>query len=110
MIAGYAMNTLDIGRGRLQAGLRVEGDALLAITGYHVTLDAKGHYVSTESGFRQPQLQRTCFRACNTGSSFDPITDIRLAYGMGIARPHFGDLPPFIVENDKKIRSSVGNP
>src|SRR5262249_8893929 len=36
--AGYVMNTMDIGRGHLQAGLRVEGTSA-SYTGYHVTLD-----------------------------------------------------------------------
>ena len=35
---------------------------------------------------------------------------IRAAYGMGIARPNFADLPPFITEDDKKNTVKVGNP
>ena len=108
VIAGYAMNTLDIGRGRLQAGLRVEGTHS-SFTGYHVTLDAKGHYVSTEpvSGSHD---YTNVFPSVQYKFSFNPNTDMRLAYGMGIARPAFGDLPPYIVENDKKHSVSVGNP
>jgi outer membrane receptor protein involved in Fe transport len=35
---------------------------------------------------------------------------IRAAYGRGVARPHFGDLPPFLVEYDRRNTISVGNP
>ena len=108
VIAGYAMNTLDIGRGRLQAGLRVEGTQS-SFTGYHVTLDAKGHYVSTEP-VNGSHNYTNVFPSVQYKFSFNPNTDMRLAYGMGIARPDFGDLPPYIVENDKKRSVSVGNP
>ena len=35
---------------------------------------------------------------------------MRAVYGMGIARPNFGDLPPFILEQDRRRTVSVGNP
>src|SRR5262249_36957430 len=75
----------------------------------HVTLDAKGHYVSTTpvSGSHD---YANVFPSVQYKFSFDTNTDVRLVYGMGIARPNFGDLPPYIVENDKKRSVSIGNP
>jgi TonB-dependent receptor len=40
----------------------------------------------------------------------DSNTNIRAVYGRGIARPNFGDLPPYLVENDSRKSSSAGNP
>ena len=37
-------------------------------------------------------------------------TNLRLGYGMGIARPNFSDLPPYIVEAGGDGQVSVGNP
>ena len=37
-------------------------------------------------------------------------TNVRLAYGMGIARPNFGDLPPYLLEQDRRRSIGVGNP
>src|SRR5262249_36393184 len=34
----------------------------------------------------------------------------RVAYGRGIARPNFSDLPPFLLEQDRRRSISVGNP
>jgi TonB-dependent receptor len=106
--AGYVMNSIDIGRGHLQAGLRVEGTHA-SYTGYHVTLDSHGHYVSTTpvSGTSD---YTNAFPSVQYKFGFDANTDLRLSYGMGIARPNFGDLPPFIAENDKKQSISIGNP
>jgi TonB-dependent receptor len=42
--------------------------------------------------------------------AFDTNTNIRAVYGMGIARPNFGDLPPYILEQDRRRSISVGNP
>jgi hypothetical protein len=40
------MNTIDFGRVRLQTGVRIE-TTQSDFTGYHVTVDSNGHYVST---------------------------------------------------------------
>jgi TonB-dependent receptor len=42
--------------------------------------------------------------------ALDANTNLRVAYGRGIARPNFSDLPPFVLEQDKKKTISVGNP
>src|SRR5262249_34261104 len=106
VIAGYVMNTFDFGRSRLQAGVRVEGTHA-DYTGYHVTLDSKGHYVSTEPVSGSSDYTNA-LPSVQYKFGFDPNTDIRLVYGMGIARPNFGDLPPYVLESDKKKTINVG--
>jgi TonB-dependent receptor len=108
VIAGYVMNTFDFVRSRLQAGVRVEATHS-DYTGYHVTLDSKGHYVST-SPVSGASNYTDALPSVQYKFGFDPNTDVRLVYGMGIARPNFGDLPPYVLESDKKKSISVGNP
>src|SRR5262249_4974558 len=95
--AGYAMDSMDIGRGRLQAGVRVE-TTRSSYTGYHVTLDSKGHYVST-SPVSGSSDYTNVLPSVQYRFGFDANTNLRLAYGTGIARPNFGDLPPYVIES-----------
>lgn len=106
--AGYFMNTVDVGRFHLLAGLRFEGTQE-DLLGYHVTFDSKGNYASTtpvtrKSSYVDP-LPSVQVRYALTSES-----GIRFAYGRGIARPNFGNLPPFFTENDRRNSISVGNP
>jgi len=104
--AGYAMNTINFGPVRLQTGVRIEatGDSLL---GNNVILN-KGKYVTTAPVIGDhdyvdvlPSVQLQYVFGDNK---------IRAAYGMGIARPNFGELPPFITQDDARNKVSVGNP
>jgi TonB-dependent receptor len=106
--AEYIMNTFDWGTSHLQTGVRVESTSA-SYTGNVVVVNKSGKYVSTSpvSGDQQytnvlPSVQ---FRL-----ALDTNTNIRIAYGRGIARPNFSDLPPYLVEQDKKNSISVGNP
>jgi TonB-dependent receptor len=108
VFAAYAMNTITFGKARLQTGLRVE-TTQSKFTGNQVTFDANGKYVSTiavpgKNNYTDvlPSVQ---FQYAIT-----PNTNFRAAYGIGIARPNFGDLPPYIVENDRRQSVRVGNP
>jgi outer membrane receptor protein involved in Fe transport len=94
--AGYVMNTIEFGRFHLQTGLRFEGTQT-SNTGYHVTNDVNGDYVSTTP-------------VTGSGSYFNPLpsvqlryridneSDIRAVYGRGISRPDPYQLVPYIVE------------
>jgi TonB-dependent receptor len=106
--AAYAMNTLNFNRVRVQFGARFEGTQS-DFVGRHVATNADGDWVATtpvpgSSSYvdvlPSVQLQYT----------FAHETDLRLGYGMGIARPNFSDLPPYIVEATSDGQVSVGNP
>jgi TonB-dependent receptor len=106
--AGYVMNTVTFGRVRLQTGVRFEGTQE-DVLGNFVQVNSDGTFVSN-------QRQR------NTSSYVDVLPSaqlrfglgqdsaIRLVYGRGIARPDFGDLPPFKLKDDSANKVSVGNP
>jgi TonB-dependent receptor len=106
--AAYVMNTLDFGNARLQAGLRIESTQA-SYTGYHVTIDADGQYVST-APVSGSSNYTNALPSVQYKYAFDPNTNLRLVYGMGISRPNFSDLPPFIVQDDQGQTVSVGNP
>src|SRR6185437_947452 len=93
--AGYAMDSITFGNFRLQAGVRIEstGDVLRA---NNITLDPSGNFAGAtplngNNGYINvfPSVQGQY----RIGSS----TVLRAAYGMGIARPNFGDTAPFLV-------------
>ena len=106
--AGYAMNTLNFGRTRVETGLRIEATQS-NFTGYHVIFDPTGKYVSTT-----PVLGSNSYvnvlPTVNVQYAFTPNTDIRVGYGRGIARPNFSDLPPYILQDESSQQILVGNP
>jgi TonB-dependent receptor len=94
--AGYVMNTINFGKARVQAGVRIEGtqDSFVGnvinvngrkfVPGSLVQVPGEASYVDV-----LPSVQFQ-YR-------FGSDTLVRAGYGMGIARPNFGDLPPFVV-------------
>jgi TonB-dependent receptor len=106
--AGYAMNTIDANRSRLQAGVRVEVTRS-SYTGNHVTLDHDGHYVSTQP-LNDSSNYTNVLPSVQYRYAFTENTNLRAVYGMGIARPNFGDLPPYVLQQDRRNSISVGNP
>ncbi|WP_263367197.1 TonB-dependent receptor [Edaphobacter bradus] len=89
--AGYAMNTIGIGRFRFQAGLRIEAtdttynanQVLLNNGAYDSTVPITG-----SSGYINilPSVQMQ-YRVDNN-------TTLRATYGRGISRPNFSDIVP----------------
>jgi TonB-dependent receptor len=108
VIAGYLMNTLDFGPVRLQTGVRFEATQS-AFTGYHVTLDSQGNFASATPVLGN-QTYTDVLPSVQLIYKIDQNTNIRAVYGRGIARPNFGDLPPYLVENDRRKSLSAGNP
>ena len=106
--AGYAMNTLNFGRTRVETGVRIEATQS-NFTGYHVTFDTNGNYVST-TPVRGSNSYVNALPSVNVQYAFTPTTDIRAGYGRGIARPNFADLPPYILQDDSSQQILVGNP
>jgi TonB-dependent receptor len=106
--AGYVMNSITLGRFRIYTGVRFEGTNL-DVRGYKVSVDADGNYVSTD-----PVSQNSGYvdvlPSAEVRFALTPDSGIRVAYGRGIARPNFGDLPPYVVLNDRKNTIDVGNP
>lgn len=98
--AGYVMNTIDLNKFRVVAGLRFENtseeDAGNAAAGAKST---KGSYLDI--------LPSASVRYAVT-----PMSGIRLVYGRGLARPNFSDLVSFASISPGGVRtlSSVGNP
>jgi len=93
--AGYVMNTISFGKARLLAGVRIEGtqDSFIGnqinvaadnVLGSLVRIPGEASYVDI---LPSAQFQ---YR-------FGSDTLLRAAYGIGISRPNYGDLPPFVV-------------
>jgi TonB-dependent receptor len=106
--AGYLMNSITLGRFRVYAGLRFEGTNL-DVTGYTVKVDSAGDWVSTNP-VKQSSGYVDVLPSAQVRYAISPESGIRVAFGMGIARPDFGDLPPYVVLNDRKNSISIGNP
>ena len=111
--AGYAMNTIEFGRFRLQTGLRIEATQL-NILGYLVTntTDSQGNLVDTVT----PQPASTWYwdplPSIQLRYALTPDSDIRAVYGRGISRPNPYDLVPYVTKDDttNPISIAVGNP
>ena len=106
--AGYLMNTITFGKARIETGVRIE-TTRSQFTGYHVTFDNSGAYVSTTPVLGD-NLYVNPLPSVNFQYALTPNTNIRAGYGRGIARPNFSDLPPSILESDVNQQVSVGNP
>ena len=108
--AGYVMNTISMGRLRLQTGLRIEStrDNVFA---NQVTLDANGDFVPPAVPLRTSNSYVDAFPSVQAQYRITSDTILRAAYGMGIARPNFGDIAPFFVDDPTSTPEfSKGNP
>ncbi len=108
--AGYVMNTINLGRVRLQAGVRIEGTqgSFLANSVPTSNGDVAGPITQVPGS----QSYVDVLPSVQFQYRFGDDTILRAAYGIGIARPNFSDLPPFIVQtlDSKRPRASLGNP
>jgi TonB-dependent receptor len=106
--AGYAMNTVDIGRVRLVTGLRIEGTQVHTLScncndpvtgGGPVNVPLTGSYVDF-------------LPSASVRVRLDDSSDIRVVYGRGLARPD----PQFLTTavsidlTTKPYTYSIGNP
>ena len=106
--AGYAMDTTRFGRVHVQAGVRVERTSG-SYTGNRVVTDSAGRYASTVP-VGGDHAYTSVLPSVQLRYEIDPQTNLRAVYGQGISRPNFGDLVPFIVENDRRATVRAGNP
>jgi TonB-dependent receptor len=105
--AGYAMNTISLGKLRLQAGIRIEStqDTLLANK-----LDPTTDPISA-APIHQNNSYTNVFPSVQAQYRLGTDTILRGSYGMGIARPNFGDIAPYFVDDPTSIPEfSQGNP
>src|SRR5438128_973686 len=105
------MNTINISHVRLQTGVRIEATQA-SFLGNHVNVDGSGSLVLPITPVPGDQSYIDALPSVQFQYAFGQNTILRAAYGMGIARPNFGDLPPFIVVNQDSVRPrlSAGNP
>jgi TonB-dependent receptor len=114
--AGYVMNTLNFGNVRLQAGVRIEGTSgsFLANSLFFPKdfSDSNPDAVITPVPGSRDYID--VLPSVQAQFLVNPNTIIRAGYGMGIARPNFGDLPPKVIASDNvKVSNrtvSIGNP
>ncbi len=116
--AGYAMNTVDLGKLHVQAGVRFEGTQM-DTAGYNVTLFPAGSTNCTNPtgcGIASP--------AINNPSYLDALPSVQLRYSLthdsvlravysrGIARPDPGQLVPYATEDQtaSPVALAIGNP
>ncbi|MGH9523488.1 MAG: TonB-dependent receptor [Terriglobales bacterium] len=107
--AGYLMNTVTLGRVRLQTGVRVEStsDALL---GNNVLLDNNGDF-SSVTPLTRNHSYTDVFPSVQAQFRLTDNTDLRTSYGMGIARPDFVDISPGVTFDPTSVPPvSAGNP
>jgi TonB-dependent receptor len=110
--AGYVMNTITLGRVRLQGGVRFEGTQG-SFLGTQANFDSNGNFLfDTRVPGEQSYLD--VLPSVQLQYNINGSTNIRAAYGRGIARPNFGDLPPFATLDQGGIggttRVFTGNP
>ena len=106
--AGYVMNTITFGNLRLQAGVRIEStdNAVHANT----LLLSSGNLSQVLPGV-QKNSYINAFPSVQAQYRFGSNTILRAAYGMGIARPNFGDIAPYFVDDPtSNPEFSKGNP
>jgi TonB-dependent receptor len=111
VIAGYVMNTINFGgRFRLQGGLRIEGTQGSFLANQIQTTknsdpnspfgpnaiqgQARDFILGTLVPVTGNQDYVNVLPSVQLQTRFGQDTILRLAYGMGIARPNFGDIAP----------------
>ena len=90
--AGYLENTITHGRFRYNSGVRMES-----------TTDGVFGYAANSSNGLSPTYTTNNYvyvlPSAGVQYNLDNLTDFRLAYSIGLARPNYGDLAPFVQFN-----------
>ncbi len=101
--AGYLENTITRGRFRYNAGVRVESTGN-GVLGYQA--DAAGTIAPAYSTDNYVYV----LPSVGVQYNLDNNTDFRLAFSLGLARPNYGDLAPFVVFNSGNPTNDSSNP
>jgi TonB-dependent receptor len=111
--AGYVMNTINFGNARVQAGVRIEGTQDSFI-GNQIQVNGRNFVPGTLVQVPGEASYIDALPSVQFQYRFGSDTLLRAAYGMGISRPNFGDLPPFVVFDPTvatgQASVSAGNP
>jgi TonB-dependent receptor len=107
--AGYLMNNINVGKFRIQTGVRFE-DTVTSNTANVVNLN-NGNYVST-TPVRGGTDYLNVLPSVQVQYLLTPNTNLRATYGMGIARPNISDTVPFEQADPNASPKNVvlGNP
>jgi TonB-dependent receptor len=115
VVAGYVQNTITVGHFKVLGGLRIEGTQASFI-GTKVTFSTTRDPITGDAKFVSDvpspgaQTYTNFLPSVQVQYNINGSTNIRAAYGRGIARPNFSDLPPFQLVEPGRNRVSVGNP
>ncbi len=114
VVAGYAMNTVELGRLRLNLGVRVEATHSTYTGNVAASDSATGN--TTVSPLSGAQNYADVFPSAQLRIAADQNTNVRIAVTRGIARPNYSDLAPSLQGNVNAIYQhdysnlSAGNP
>jgi len=116
------MNSINIGRFRLITGLRLEATSE-NVSGLSLFFDSSGNVCTpTDSDPLCAGVANPISPVVRNSSYLDPLPSVQLryqlphdaalrfAYGRGIARPNFSDLPPYFNHNGPNNEVDIGNP
>jgi len=92
--AGYVTDTIDLGKFRLQGGVRLESTAD-DLQANSVMYNSGGNFVSS-SPLNTTHSYINAFPSVQAQYRFTSDTVLRATYGMGIARPNFSGLAPYL--------------
>lgn len=107
--AGYLMNTLQFGGFRVQTGVRFE-NTNEDLVGNQVIFDAVTGLPDSIVEVPKNSSYLDVLPSVQVRYELTHDSAIRVAYGRGIARPDYGDLPPTFSVDLSKQKVSVGNP
>jgi len=124
VFAGYLQNTITVGHFKVLGGLRIEGtqasfvgtvakfgcgpsDPPTCVPTEPITGDAQFQVDVPVPG---EQTYTNYLPSVQVQYNINGSTNIRAAYGRGIARPNFADLPPFQLLEQGRRRVTLGNP
>jgi TonB-dependent receptor len=105
--AGYLQNSINFGRFRLYTGLRFEATDE-GVRGA-IVHSLNGKYQSTSSQTTSSSYLDV-LPSVQLRYAITPDSAIRFAYGRGLARPDYSQLPPFLTLDDTRKSVSAGNP
>jgi TonB-dependent receptor len=108
VVAGYVQNTITVGHFKVLGGLRIEGTQGSFIGTIVAPDPVTGKLMDTPSP--GAQTYTNFMPSVQVQYNFNGSTNIRAAYGRGIARPNFSDLPPFRLVEQGRNRVTIGNP